>query len=61
MQEMGSNPLFAFRRWVFSQQLNLTPFGPAQPGYFYGCWITNEIVGPWKETRRQNGGSRQRL
>lgn len=19
-----------------------------QPGYFYGCWITDEIVGPWK-------------
>jgi uncharacterized protein (DUF427 family) len=19
-----------------------------QPGYFYGGWITNEIVGPWK-------------
>jgi hypothetical protein len=19
-----------------------------QPGYFYGGWITDEIVGPWK-------------
>jgi uncharacterized protein (DUF427 family) len=22
-----------------------------QPGYFYGGWITNEIVGPWKGER----------
>jgi uncharacterized protein (DUF427 family) len=22
-----------------------------QPGYFYGGWITNEIVGPWKGDR----------
>jgi hypothetical protein len=20
----------------------------AQPGYFYGGWVTREIVGPWK-------------
>ena len=22
-----------------------------QPGYFYGGWVTNEIVGPWKGER----------
>jgi uncharacterized protein (DUF427 family) len=29
----------------------------AQPGQFYGGWITNEIVGPFKGIREQNIGN----